>query len=192
MIIKLKLQQAYKEVNALRTEKEELLEKLREEDIVQNIFQHPNKLHFYTGLNSMKDFDYILSLISNVDGRFKIVSLKTQLLIVLMKLKLNLCMKDLGYRFRISGSTVGRICDFLIPLIEAKINLLVKCPINAALKKNIPVSFKNTVYENLYQRLVKYNKSKTKQPEDDEDTKQPEDDEDDTDFEKLEEKCVIG
>jgi len=163
--LKKELQQAYTELNALRREKEELQKKLSATDITQNILQDPKKLYFYTGLSSQKDFRLILSLLSSVENNVKFISLETQTLIVLMKLKLNLTYQDLAHRFKCAITTVKKICVTLILILEAKLNMLVKSPINAALRKNIPVSFKNTVYENLYQRVQRNFKLRTKQEE---------------------------
>lgn len=145
--LKLQLKQAYAEINALRREKEILNKKLEKKNLTASILRSSSKLHFYTSLKSKDLFDYLVSLLKNVENNIKTVSLETQMLIVLAKLKLNLLNTDLAYRFGTSRKTVQRIFDLIIPALACKLKTLIKWPNQDALQENLPECFRYSAYK---------------------------------------------
>ena len=65
-----------------------------------------------------------------------------QLLVTLMRLCLNLCGQDLGYRFKVHASTISRTFQFVIGLLYAKLKPLIIWPTRDALKKTMPMVFR--------------------------------------------------
>lgn len=62
-------------------------------------------------------------------------------LVTLMRLRLNLCGQDLGYRFKMHASTIRRTFEFVIGLLYAKLKPLIIRPTRDALKKTMPMVF---------------------------------------------------
>lgn len=61
-----------------------------ETNTASTVLGSKNKLQFYTGVKSKLLLDFLVAIIAGVKNNIKTVALETQLLIVLMKLKLNL------------------------------------------------------------------------------------------------------
>lgn len=87
------------------------------------------RCYYYTGLPNNESFLWLLGLIENDVQKpsVKITSSK-QLLLVMMKLKLDLQHIDLGYRFGIAASTVCRILKFWIPVLMKNIQSFLENP----------------------------------------------------------------
>lgn len=88
-------------------------------DVLSDVYlADRSKCFYYTGLPNNESFLWLLSLVENEVQKpaVKITSSK-QLLLVLMKLKLDLQHIDLGYRFGIAASTVCRILKFWVPVL---------------------------------------------------------------------------
>ena len=81
-----------------------------EESISRKSFEREaDKLKFYTGLPAITVFMAVLNLISpGLVLRSNLTKFQ-QLLLTLIKLRLNLSAQDLGYRFGIHSSTVSRV-----------------------------------------------------------------------------------
>ena len=81
------------------------------------------------------------------DPRFKL-SLMEQFVLTLMKLRLNLCRKDLAYRFNISKTTVTNYIEKFINIMHVRLPAaLLVWPDREALVKTMPLSFR-TNYPN--------------------------------------------
>ena len=90
------------------------------------------KTRFYTGLQTWALFQYIFStLVIHIPGkrasRVKMTQ-QDEFLLVLMRLRLNLVVEDLAYRFGIAKSTVACIFDTWIDVMVIKFKFLVKWP----------------------------------------------------------------
>ena len=59
-----------------------------------------------------------------------------------MRLRLNLCGQDLGYRFKVHASTISRTFEFVIGLLYAKLKPLIIWPTRDVLKKTMPMVFR--------------------------------------------------
>ncbi|EFX78789.1 hypothetical protein DAPPUDRAFT_320018 [Daphnia pulex] len=99
---------------------------------------------FYTGLNSFELFIGIFNalLLALVDdNRFKI-SLQEQFLMTLMKLRLNLSLTDLGYRFEVSRFTACKdIEKFITEMFVRLPPVILRYPDKEASEYTMPLSF---------------------------------------------------
>ncbi|EDO30942.1 predicted protein [Nematostella vectensis] len=101
----------------------------------------PDKLKFYTGLPAMTVFMTVLNLISPGLALRESLNKFEQLLSTLMRLRLNLPVVDLGYRFTIHPSTVSRIFQSCIQVMYTSMSFLVHWPDRDQLKLTMPLSF---------------------------------------------------
>ena len=135
--------QLLKEIQLLQEEKNQLKEKLSHTSTdVSHMATDAAKLKFFTGVPSYAVFLWILSLISAYLKPMKCVSKSNQLLLTLMKLRLNLTNRDLAYRFKVSGPTVSSIINFVIPVLAKRLSFLVKWPSKLEIRRNLPRVFR--------------------------------------------------
>ena len=133
------------EVEALRREVEVLRRKTSLLD--QHSFQNDNKMVlFYTGLPNyatlMLVFNFLLPHVP-CSVRNSLTPFQ-EMLIFLMKLRLNLVMQDLAYRFNVSQSTVSRIfCRWLDAAFQ-RLQWLIKWPDRDELRSGMPEVFKKS------------------------------------------------
>ena len=133
----------YFEINALRKEKWDLQRRVPLVDLTESVLLDKRKFLLHTGVNSVEIFQWIVSLIKDdVPDRF--LTIDTQLLIVLMKFRLNLSASYIAGRFNVSKNTVRRVFDSLISILAGKLKSLIKWPSKKSLKKNCPQMFKNS------------------------------------------------
>ncbi|XP_048746653.2 uncharacterized protein LOC125659141 [Ostrea edulis] len=108
-----------------------------------------DKVQFYTGF---PDFDTFKALFETLcefgmddmeyDQRMKL-RLVDQFLLVMMRLRLGLLVKDLAYRFKLSSSTVSRIFSRWIIFMKQCLSSTVFLPELKHLQQRIPTCFKN-------------------------------------------------
>lgn len=105
---------------------------------------------YYTGLSSFELLKHLYSALEPAlhnDPRFKI-SLFEQFILTLMKLRLNLGNRDLGYRFKLSKDTVRRYIEKFIIVMHVRLPAaLLVWPEKEALMKTMPIPFR-THYPN--------------------------------------------
>lgn len=65
-----------------------------------------------------------------------------QLLVTLMRLRLNLATKDLGYRFNVHNSTISRIFNRVINIMSVRLSKLIRWPDRDAVLKTMPITFR--------------------------------------------------
>ncbi|CAN7938375.1 unnamed protein product, partial [Ixodes hexagonus] len=98
-----------------------------------------NSVQFYTGLPNLPTFFFIVAL---VEGARPYVprgsTLGDVVLIVLMKLRLALLNVDLGYRFGLSESTIGKIMKQNIPVLSSQLKRFIIWPTKDDTARTLP------------------------------------------------------
>lgn len=101
------------------------------------------RVRFYTGLPTMAVLIAVLDLIRPGLPERKSLDKFQQLLLTLMRLRLNLCVQDLSYRFGIHSSTVTRVFQSCIDTMFIAMKFLVRWPTREELRLTLPTTFKN-------------------------------------------------
>ncbi|XP_043241449.1 uncharacterized protein LOC122391507 [Amphibalanus amphitrite] len=101
-----------------------------------------DKVLFYTGLPNWNVLSCVLTLVSGCLSQAGSLTPFQQLLLTLMKLRLNLTEKDLAYRFGVSVSSVSRTFLQVLNVLYAKLKPLIIWPDRDALQKTMPMCFK--------------------------------------------------
>ena len=83
---------------------------------------------YYTGLSTWELLQKLFIYVRPYLKQRSSLSPFQQLLITLMRLRLNLCGQDLGYRFKVHASTICRTFEFVINLLYAKLKPLIIRP----------------------------------------------------------------
>ena len=103
----------------------------------------PTTLQFYTGVYTVPIFMWILEIIGQkVTYVNEQLCMEDHLFIVLMKLKLGLLNKDLGYRFGVSGGIVSKIIAKWVPHLAALMKELIVWPNKVTVHQLLPHSFR--------------------------------------------------
>lgn len=125
-----------------------LRELVKKEKLINRLTDNDRMTKFYTGLKSWKLFEIIYQLILpgiHDSSSFTKRSLPTkeQFLLVLMRLRLNLCEQDLAYRFHISQKSVSSYLVKWIDVMYIRLsrNFMI-WPTKEALLKSTPTFFK--------------------------------------------------
>lgn len=106
------------------------------------------KTHYYTGLPSYKHFELCLAFIKQymkIHGK-NVLASEDQLLLTLMKLRLNLDYTDISYRFRISISTASANFKTTIHITYMRFKSIIVWPERAVLLKTMPKCFKESFH----------------------------------------------
>jgi hypothetical protein len=102
---------------------------------------------FYTGLTSWSIFNHLVTFLCTACPALTSVHSKLSpfdgLLLTLMRLRLNLRMDDVAYRFNIGPSTACDIFSRYIDLIYAHLKFLIKWPSQEVCRANMPQVFKD-------------------------------------------------
>lgn len=100
------------------------------------------KVLYYTGLSTWELLEKLLTYIKLYLKQHSSLSPFQQLLVTLMRLRLNLSGQDLGYRFKVHASTISRTFEFVVGLLYAKLKPLIIWPTRDVLKKTMPMVFR--------------------------------------------------
>lgn len=150
------LQAAHSEILLLQEEKTVLLELSqknvdgppRNDVMSDNFLDDPERCSYYTGLPCSDKVSWVFSLVlPGVDSRSKLAPIK-QLLMILMKIKLDPPIKDLAFRFDITVNVANRIFDSWLPEMSKKLGALVKWPTENELLNSLPQCFEFPRYRN--------------------------------------------
>ena len=131
--------------NRLRGEVQDLKEKLKQGSLDEDAFHDDDdKVSFYTGLPTWYMLATLLSFVSEhlqQSSRCALTPFQ-QLLLTLMKLRLNLPAKDLSIRFRVSVSTISRTFLCTLNVLYSQLKCLIIWPDRDALLKTLPMCFR--------------------------------------------------
>ena len=101
-----------------------------------------NKVLYYTGLTTWELLQKLFIYIKPHLKQHSSLSPFQQLLVTLLRLRLNLSGIDLGYRFAVHASTISRTFEFVISVLYAKLTPLIIWPDRDALTKTMPMVFR--------------------------------------------------
>ena len=133
------------EVKRLKLKNASLKEKLYAGtgDICPETFKEDDKVKHYTGLcykTLMALFIYLEPNITHTSRRY--LTKFQKLVLVLMKLRLNLGIQDLGYRFKVSPSCVSKIFLDMIHIMYVRMKCLISWPDREELQMSMPMEFR--------------------------------------------------
>ena len=106
-----------------------------------------SKLQYYKGKQSLHAKRYQRIKHYKKPGTKRKLSMENELLLTLMRLKLDLTQEYLSFLFHVSVSTVDSVLSTWIPFLAAELSLLIVWPSQVEVKQAYPDSFKkwNTV-----------------------------------------------
>ncbi|XP_068697351.1 uncharacterized protein [Montipora capricornis] len=110
----------------------------------KNYFKEDNgKVSFYTGLPTFEVLEATFNHVApHVKRRTQSLSLFQEMVMVLMKLRLNVPNQDLAYRFGVSMSTVSRTFAHWLVIMDVRLSPLIRWPEREELWKTMPQCFK--------------------------------------------------
>ena len=113
---------------------------------VSHIESDDKAIRFYTGLPSWTVFVYLynflLPYLVHTTGPRLFQNKQNELLIVLMKLRLNLMLEDLSRRFEIGTGSVSRVMQRWLNVMYVRLKFLIVWPTREIIRKNVPSSIK--------------------------------------------------
>ncbi|XP_016388965.1 uncharacterized protein LOC107724507 [Sinocyclocheilus rhinocerous] len=135
-------------LGALKKENMELRESIEKMSLTEASFRNdPEKVRFYTGLPNYFVFETVMLLLMphmKGDKNAKLSKFQ-QLLLTLMRLRLDLKNQDLAYRFGVKVATVTRIVHRIINIMfTTLVPTAVFWPSRAELRKNLPAALRCT------------------------------------------------
>ena len=130
---------------SLFTELSEVKNQLLTSDLSQSGFEGNNeKTQFYTGIPTFSMLMQLFTLIAP-----HVVSTSTnalcqfqEYLLVLLRLRLNVPLQDLAYRFKVSVSTASRVFNRRIDVMRVRLDFLIQWPEREELRKTKPLVFR--------------------------------------------------
>ncbi|XP_052003983.1 uncharacterized protein LOC127658642 [Xyrauchen texanus] len=135
-------------LEALKKENVELRESLEKISLTEASFRNnPEKVRFYTGLPNYFVFETVmLLLVPHIKGdKNAKLSKFQQLLLTLMRLRLDLKNQDLAYRFGVKVAMVTRTVHRIISIMFVTlVPTTVFWPSRVELRKNLPASLRST------------------------------------------------
>lgn len=109
--------------------------------------ENDDSTKFYTGLPSWKVLDHLVCFLStccpNLKSSRTKVSPSDGLLLTLMRLRLNLRIEDLSYRFGIPVSTASDVFHKLIATMHVHLKFLIEWPTQETCRTNMPQIFRD-------------------------------------------------
>lgn len=132
-----------KETMCLRQENDNLRKELEGLKLTEDTFREKDeKVLFYTGLSNWKTLFCLFSYICEHLKQSTVLSPFQQLLLTLIRMRLNLAGEDLGFRFGVSVSTVSRTFTNVLEILYLCLRPLIIWPDRETLKKTLPMDFR--------------------------------------------------
>jgi len=113
--------------------------------LTQESFKNNNaKVKYYTGLPTYATLMFLFNFLSPCVemGNRSALSQFQQLLVVLIKLRLNLGDQDIAFRFGVNQSTISRCFNKWIDIMFIRLKPLIKWPARDELLKTMPMDFR--------------------------------------------------
>ncbi|KAM9332770.1 uncharacterized protein KZ484_017897 [Pholidichthys leucotaenia] len=131
------------ECQSLRDKVHKLERKLKHNTLDTSQFSD-GKVKFFTGLPNLQTLMLLFSYVSSVFPATAKQSLKPtqELLLTLMKLRLNLSKEFLAYLFRSHQSTVSKIFHCWIRVMASRLHPLILWPESEDLRRSLPMCFR--------------------------------------------------
>ncbi|XP_031562632.1 uncharacterized protein LOC116298355 [Actinia tenebrosa] len=108
----------------------------------ENDFQDDEKVNFYTGLPSYEILHFVFEHVSPfVSRRSQVLSRFQEFIIVLIKLRLDVPLQDLAYRFNVSLPTVSRTFKAWLAAMDVRLSPLLHWPDRESLIRTMPQCF---------------------------------------------------
>ena len=139
------LDQTKRENDALKGVIEKLEQKVKDSSFDEAYFENNDKkVLYYTGLSTWELFHKIFLYVKPHLKLHSSLSPFQQLLVTLMRLRLNLSGQDLklGYQFQVHSSTISRIFIYVIEVLYVKLKPLIIWPDRESLRKTMPMVFR--------------------------------------------------
>ena len=132
-----------KEIQVLKDEVARLTARLSEEILeIEGFKGDDQKILFYTGLNNWSTFSILLDYLQPHLMQRAALSPFQQVLMTLMRLRLNLSGQNLAYRFIVHPSTVSRMFAQVLQIMYIKLKPLIIWPEREILLKTMPMDFR--------------------------------------------------
>ena len=132
-------------MNQASAELSDLRIKALDTQFTQEAFQNnQDKTNFYTGLPNFLVLMQVFQLCEPYIPCSPLSALSTfeQLILALLRLRLNLSLQDLAFRFKVSCSTASRIWHKLICVLHERLEFLIEWPEREVLQATMPMSFR--------------------------------------------------
>lgn len=133
------------EINNLTSEIAQTKSQLAKQEMSEHFFKFDDdKVRFYTGLQTYQILMLIFGFIQPhiyVNARSALTSFQ-QVIMTLMKLRLNLPVQDLAYRFGTSTSTISRVFTLVIDVMYKRLHFLLRWPTREELRSTMPMEFR--------------------------------------------------
>ncbi|XP_077355426.1 uncharacterized protein LOC144003248 isoform X2 [Festucalex cinctus] len=128
----------------LREEVHKFKDKCLHSTLSQPELEHNNeKVNFYTGL---ANFSLLMSVFRHVIAQVptsskNVLDSFSEFLMTIIRLRLNVPLRDLAYRFNTSESTASRIFEKWIEILDVRLRHIVRWPNREDLRKTMPLTF---------------------------------------------------
>ena len=108
----------------------------------QEYFDSDAKVRFYTGLPSYEVLMVVFEHVSShVSRQTQNLSRFQEFVMVLIKLRLNVPLQDLAYRFVVSVTTVSRIFSYWMVVMDIRLKFMISWPEREQLWQTMPMCF---------------------------------------------------
>ena len=108
----------------------------------QEYFDSDAKVRFYAGLPSYEVLMVVFEHVSShVSRKTQNLSRFQEFVMVLIKLRLNVPLQDLAYRFVVSVTTVSRIFSFWMVVMDVRLKFMISWPEREQLWQTMPMCF---------------------------------------------------